>query len=1213
MRLKNFISFVFYIILLTLVGKLQATHLVGGQLSYKYLGTSSITGFDRYLVTMFVYRDCAAGTDAVPFDEELTLCIFENNGPRKLHNSIIMTLDYDRKVEPIGNTNCPEVANTCLRQGRYTEEISLPNSNFGYILKWERCCRNTQNNLAELSGGPDQGQTYIAYIPPSSFKNSSPEFSEVPVPFICVNDTTSIRNFAVDKDGDSLSYHFVIPYQGANTTTAVSDFCESTMPANQNVVYKSGYSFTNPFGTGGIATIDSYNGLTTYLSQSTGRFAVAIEVREWRKGIVISRIRLDLQILVIQCKPNKLPNVSYNNPSNNKWYVTAGEKICKDVTGFDDDNQNIALTAYSNLFSTDTNLFKGTRATFTPNPAVGFKTAVGEFCWDTDCNQGRVAPYLVTFEVVDDGCPSKFRNVNIEIYVKPFDPKDAPTGPTNVCQYQKNVQYSIINATANVNHQWTVNGGTIIGGSTGNTITVDWGNQTAGEVILTTSSADGCIGIPQKLAINIIPSPAKPTIVGTDTVCLNATTAFISTPVPNIIYIWTVSGGTFTLGGGVNNSNATVLWNTKGNNFVSIQLRNTNGCLSLIDTHWVYVSHPDNTGIDGPDSICPNNKNIEYIATPIAPGSTYNWLVTGGAVNNGQGSSPVYIDWGNKGLGTLTVTETDRLGCIGDPFTLNVTKDHALPGQVPRGDSILCENELNVPYSISKINGESYEWFLTGNVSFNSSNIEPNIRANFGIAGNAQVGVQATAYDSVNNLPCFSPIIYKDISIKPYPVATPIIGEYELCQTPKLGIYSVAGFANSNYQWQVIDLPFTGNNTNQIQFSHDTFGTFTLKVQETTEFGCVGPINDTTVIIHPKPRTTPITGPDIICFPNYSNHMYAVTGFTGSRYNWQLTNGQFFGANNTSSVVVDWNGNPNAKITVFEISSFGCKGDTQVLDIFADNPQIEAENLTVNPPPNSDKNILFSFNLLNAPRYNNSIYIQRKISGVAGNFINIDAVAPNSTNYTDTKVQTDDFSYTYRPVAINLCGDSVFGNTMQDILLKGSRPTPFMSKISFSEFIGWPQGVEKYELYRALEGKTDYELYRTYTMPTADSFNNGTDHYGQWYRIKAIEKNGSRESWSNDVIIYFEPVIYIPNVFSPGANKAENLLFKPSNSGLKTYNLTVYNRWGQIVFETENSDLGWDGNYLGKEAPSGVYVYYVKYQDFRDKNYATKGTLHLLR
>jgi gliding motility-associated-like protein len=165
---------------------------------------------------------------------------------------------------------------------------------------------------------------------------------------------------------------------------------------------------------------------------------------------------------------------------------------------------------------------------------------------------------------------------------------------------------------------------------------------------------------------------------------------------------------------------------------------------------------------------------------------------------------------------------------------------------------------------------------------------------------------------------------------------------------------------------------------------------------------------------------------------------------------------------------------------------------------------------------------------------------------------------------------------------------------------------------TFSPYLGWNNGVERYELYRQLEDKTGYVLYNTYPNPTKDSFENGKDHYGQRYRIKAYELNGDRISWSNDIIMYYDPIIFVPNAFTPDAN-GRNEIFRPECSGGKDFKMTIFTRWGEKIFETSQLDAGWDGIYKGKIAQDGVYVYFIEFKDYKDKIYQFNGTLHLLR
>ncbi len=176
--------------------------------------------------------------------------------------------------------------------------------------------------------------------------------------------------------------------------------------------------------------------------------------------------------------------------------------------------------------------------------------------------------------------------------------------------------------------------------------------------------------------------------------------------------------------------------------------------------------------------------------------------------------------------------------------------------------------------------------------------------------------------------------------------------------------------------------------------------------------------------------------------------------------------------------------------------------------------------------------------------------------------------------------------------------------------LEGEKSGPLSMKVEFSPYLGFENGVERYELYRQLIGKGEYELYETYPVESQDSFENGKDNYGQRFRIKAYELGGDRVSWSNDVVLYFEPVLFVPNAFTPnGKGPGQNEIFKPLISGVKSYEFRIYNRWGEKLAEYFEESQGWDGTYGGKSAPEGVYVYQIQFRDFQDKLYQFSGTI----
>ena len=73
-----------------------------------------------------------------------------------------------------------------------------------------------------------------------------------------------------------------------------------------------------------------------------------------------------------------------------------------------------------------------------------------------------------------------------------------------------------------------------------------------------------------------------------------------------------------------------------------------------------------------------------------------------------------------------------------------------------------------------------------------------------------------------------------------------------------------------------------------------------------------------------------------------------------------------------------------------------------------------------------------------------------------------------------------------------------------------------------------------------------------------------------------------------------------PNAFSPNGDK-NNDLFKPIvECPIEDYLLQIYNRWGDLVFESYQISDGWDGEVNGKPAPVDVYIYRAEYYALRD-------------
>jgi gliding motility-associated-like protein len=88
--------------------------------------------------------------------------------------------------------------------------------------------------------------------------------------------------------------------------------------------------------------------------------------------------------------------------------------------------------------------------------------------------------------------------------------------------------------------------------------------------------------------------------------------------------------------------------------------------------------------------------------------------------------------------------------------------------------------------------------------------------------------------------------------------------------------------------------------------------------------------------------------------------------------------------------------------------------------------------------------------------------------------------------------------------------------------------------------------------------------------------------------------------------------IYVPNAFTPNGDNNNDVLYVRSNVISKIY-FTIYDRWGEMVFETNDINKGWDGTFRGKQCDPGVFVYYLEVTCIDDQKNLRKGNITLIR
>jgi len=225
--------------------------------------------------------------------------------------------------------------------------------------------------------------------------------------------------------------------------------------------------------------------------------------------------------------------------------------------------------------------------------------------------------------------------------------------------------------------------------------------------------------------------------------------------------------------------------------------------------------------------------------------------------------------------------------------------------------------------------------------------------------------------------------------------------------------------------------------------------------------------------------------------------------------------------------------------------------------------------------------------------------------------------------YTDATAKINDSSYTYRVRTIDKCGyPGPESNIGTSILLK-----QYINKdnvaLSWNGYHNWQSGVQNYLVQIQLKNrqfKTVANLPETDTTYTDDSVYNAIDT-AYCYRVIAIE-NGTRQdsSMSNLTCAVLPSRVFIPNAFSPNGDSTNDVwkvsaisIYNQVGSKLLQFDAKVYNRWGTLVFESNDIYKGWDGKFKGESVPADVYIYLISAEGIDKRHMEFTGNITLIR
>ena len=97
-------------------------------------------------------------------------------------------------------------------------------------------------------------------------------------------------------------------------------------------------------------------------------------------------------------------------------------------------------------------------------------------------------------------------------------------------------------------------------------------------------------------------------------------------------------------------------------------------------------------------------------------------------------------------------------------------------------------------------------------------------------------------------------------------------------------------------------------------------------------------------------------------------------------------------------------------------------------------------------------------------------------------------------------------------------------------------------------------------------------------------------------------------------IVCGPPDIFLPNAFTPNSDNA-TIAFKVRGNNIveEEFVFRIFDRWGNLLFETYDFNKGWDGTHNGKPCDPGVYVYYFEALCLDNETYFKKGNVTLIK
>ncbi len=367
--MKGIVTALLFVTTLISFNKAYATHAMGGEIWYECNGGTS------YTVYFAFYRDCnginAPGSLTINYSSSCT-------GTNSLTLSQVAGTGTDiTPTCPGQNSSCSGGSFPGVQRFVYSATVNLTPC-ADWVFYDRICCRN--NAITNINNPGGEGMYIEATLDNLNNPcNSSPYFTNAPVPYVCVGQTFCFNHGAIDPDGDSLAWQMITPYDNNNTD-----------PVN----YNGGFSSAQPVTSNPAISFDPQTGDICMTPANVEVSVTAVVIEHWSNGQLVGTVMRDMQIKTMNCT-NDIPSIDGVN-STNVFSVSGceGNTIAFTTNGTDPNGGNLTMSWNGGI----------TGATF--NIANNGTTApVGSFSWTPGPADVSATPHCFTVTIMDDACP----------------------------------------------------------------------------------------------------------------------------------------------------------------------------------------------------------------------------------------------------------------------------------------------------------------------------------------------------------------------------------------------------------------------------------------------------------------------------------------------------------------------------------------------------------------------------------------------------------------------------------------------------------------------------------------------------------------------------------------------------------------------------------------------------------------------------------------